>query len=319
MSSQPHDPAASRRPQRLEASAQWVAAWEGLLERQPHLRHPEAAAHALRIPEAGLMALRHGQDSTRLAGQATQWLQPIAQWGPLAITVQNRLGAATVHIPGLAARSQGDQIQLSGENLQVLLANRAAAHGFLLEDRSAPSAQHSLHLYDPAGEPLLRISLLTEAGAREALAHLLAHADFQAGTGWRSGSIGSEAVSGFPGWCAIVSTINRMDAARRAMISAVGRCTELPQLRFTLEAKAVALQYLGPVVGYLNSAPSGTPAGCVFTARATTANHGFVCLSPDNVSYLRFHDTEASTATFWPVQGGLAARAWVDAVIQPGR
>jgi hypothetical protein len=319
MSSQTPDSGRQQRTARSQATPQWVAAWESLLERQPHLRHPEAAAMALRIPEAGLMALRNGQDTTRLRGRVAEWLAPVAAWGPVALTVRNRLGAATVRTEIRSLKLTGDTLSLRGDHEQVLISSNAASHAFLHEDPASPGAAHGLHLYDPAGDVLLRLQLLSPAGERAALPHLLAHADYDCGTGWRAGSIGSEAVGGFPGWCSIVSTLNRMEAARRAMVAAVASCDAVPQLRLVLEGKAVALSYLGPVHGTLNASPVDTQAACVLNARATTANHAFICLSPDNVPYLRFHDAESGTVTLWPQLSTNEARAWVDAAASPPR
>ncbi|MFM2066502.1 MAG: hemin-degrading HemS [Pseudomonadota bacterium] len=305
--------------QATEANSQWVAAWTALIERQPHLRHPEPAALALHIPEAGLMALRCGQDSTRLKGRVADWLSPIAQWGTVALTVRNGLGAATVVCDVRSVSLDGDTLSLRGDQEHLLISCRAAVHGFLYEDRTAPGAMHSLHLYDPAGQVLLRVQLLHEAGARAALPHLLAHADFSASKGWRAGSIGSEAVGGFPGWCAIVSTLNRMEAARRAMVTAVGSCADQPRMRLVLEGKAAALNYAGPVLGTLQAAMPADAPRCVFSARTTTANHAFVCLAPDNVPYLRFHDGESGTVTLWPQTTPELAQAWVDAAVASSR
>jgi hypothetical protein len=319
MSSPIPDNVRQQRTAASQANSQWVAAWESLLERQPHLRHPEAAALALRIPEAGMMALRNGQDTTRLRGRLSEWLAPVAAWGPVAVTVRNRLGAATVRTEIRSLTLTGDTVSLRGDQVQVLISSNAALHAFLHEDPTSPGSAHGLHVYDPAGEVLLRIQLLSAAGERAALPHLLAHADYDSGTGWRAGSIGGEAVSGFPGWCSIVSTLNRMEAARRAMVAAVASCDTMPQLRLVLESKAVALTYLGPVHGTLNAVPAAGQAACVLSARATTANHAFICLSPDNVPYLRFHDAESGTLTLWPQLPASEARAWVDAAASPPR
>jgi hypothetical protein len=324
MSTPPLDGSRAGRPtagsgQRSIANSQWVAAWQALIDRQPHLRHPESAALALHIPEAGLMALRCGEDCTRLKGRLTDWLTPITQWGPVALTVRNRLGAATVMSEVRSVTLTGDTLSLRGEHEQLLLSSKAAVHAFIYEDRTAAAGMHSLHLFDPAGEVLLRVQLLSEAGTRAALPHLLAHSDYSGGTGWRAGSIGSEAVGGFPGWCAIVSTLNRMEAARRAMVTAVSSCSELPRMRLVVEGKAVALSYVGPVFGTLQAHQLQDGHRCVFSARTTTANHAFVCLAPDNVPYLRFHDGESGTVTLWPQCEPDQAKAWVEAAVSSSR
>ncbi|MEY4751972.1 MAG: hypothetical protein RIQ60_4186 [Pseudomonadota bacterium] len=319
-SPRPDSPRTSRSSPGTEANSQWVSAWESLVDRQPHLRQPELAAHALRIPEAGLMALRVGQDSTRLRGRAVDWLSPVTRWGKVALTVRNTLGTATVRTEVRELKLSGDTLRLVGDHEDVLLSNKAAVHGFVHEDAAQTSARHGLYLYDPTGEVLLRLQLLTPAGERAALPHLLAHSDFESGTGWRASSIGSESVGGFPGWCSIESTLNRMEAARRAMVAAVSQSAELPAMRVIVEGKAVAMNYLGPMQGNLSAAPLvDGGADFVFSARTATANHAFVCLAPDGVPYLRFHDAETATFTLWPQVPATEARAWVTAATNPQR
>lgn len=317
MSTMPTDSPRLLRGSRNEANALWDAAWEALVDKQPHLRHPEAAAAALRIPEAGLMAVRNGEDTTRLRGRLDEWLAPVATWGRVALTVRNRLGSATVCGEVRSVKLTGDTLSLRGDQGQVLISVHAATHGFLYEDRSSQIQAYSLHIYDPAGEALMRLHFLGDAGLHAALPHLMAHADVESGHAWRAGSIGGDAVKGFPGWCSIVSTLNRMDSARRAMVAATASCSAVAPLRLLVEAKAVALSYTGSVNGSLQPTPD-TPdpqIDCLFSARATTTNHAFVCLSPEQVPYLRFHDTEGGSVTLWPQTNATAARAWVDAAI----
>jgi hypothetical protein len=167
----------------------------------------------------------------------------------------------------------------------------------------------------------LRLHFLDETGLNQALPHLMAHANVASGHAWRAGSIGGDAVKGFPGWCSIVSTLNRMDSARRAMVAAAASCTSVAQMRLLVEGKAVALSYTGAVLGSLQPSPvdPDPQVDCLFSARATTANHAFVCLSPEQVPYLRFHDTEGSSVTLWPQVNAAAARAWVDVAINPAK
>jgi hypothetical protein len=310
-----------QRGSRNESSGLWVAAWEALSEKQPQLRAPELAATALRIPEAGLMAVRNGDDTTRLSGKLDTWLAPITQWGRIALTVRNRLGAVTLCCEVRTIKLTGDTLSLRTDQGQVMISVRAAVHAFLLEDRSAAGHGHSLHVYDPAGEALLRLHFLSAEGVRAALPHLMSHANVESGQAWRAGSIGADAVSGFPGWCSIVSTLNRMDAARRAMVAAVASLGSVPQLRLILEGKAVAVSYTGVVQGSLQPSTPEPDAqiDCLFSARTTTANHAFVCLSPEQVPYLRFHDAECGSATLWPQLGAIAARTWIDAAIGPAK
>ncbi|MBK6854363.1 MAG: hypothetical protein IPG93_22970 [Burkholderiales bacterium] len=319
MNTKPTDAPRLLRGSRNEANHLWVAAWETLVDKQPHLRHPEAAAAALRIPEAGLMAVRNGDDTTRLRGRLDEWLAPLPGWGRVAITVRNRLGSATMCCEVRSVKLTGDTLSLRGDQGQVLISVHAANHGFLYEDRTSARQGHSLHVYDPAGEALMRLHFLGDAGVHEALPHLMAHANVESGHSWRAGSIGVDAVKGFPGWCSIVSTLNRMDSARRAMVAAAASCTAVAQMRLLVEGKAVALSYTGPVLGSLQpSPPDPEPQiDCLFSARATTANHAFVCLSPEQVPYLRFHDTEGGSVTLWPQLNAAAARAWVDVAINP--
>jgi hypothetical protein len=321
MSTMPTDSPRLLRGSRNEANHLWVAAWETLADKQPHLRHPEAAAAALRIPEAGLMAVRNGDDTTRLSGRLDEWLAPLAGWGRVALTVRNRLGAATMCCEVRSVKLNGDTLSLRGDHGQVLISVHAASHGFLYEDRSSQRQSYSLHVYDPAGEALLRLHFLGEAGLNEALPHLMAHANVESGHAWRAGSIGGDAVKGFPGWCSIVSTLNRMDSARRAMVAATASCVSVGQMRLLVEGKAVALSYTGPVLGSLQPSPADPDPqiDCLFSARATTANHAFVCLSPEQVPYLRFHDTEGGSTTLWPQVNAAAARAWVDVAINPAK
>jgi hypothetical protein len=103
------------------------------------------------------------------------------------------------------------------------------------------------------------------------------------------------------------------------MVAAVANSAELPALRLILESKAVAMNYLGPVLGSLTATSVDGEPDCVFSARTATADHAFVCLAPDNVPYLRFHDSESGTLTMWPQIPPADARAWVMAAASPQR
>ena len=136
MSTMPTDSPRLLRGSRNEANDLWVAAWETLVDKQPHLRHPEAAAAALRIPEAGLMAVRNGDDTTRLSRRLDEWLAPLAGWGRVALTVRNRLGAATMCCEVRSVKLNGDTLSLRGDHGQVLISVHASPHAFVFEERT---------------------------------------------------------------------------------------------------------------------------------------------------------------------------------------
>lgn len=161
---------ASTDPDRL------LARWQALLAEQPHT-HLRQAATALGVSEGKLLATRVGNGAVCLQPNLGELFDEIEQWRKIFIVTPNSLGVTIAIFNALDCReSEGQRIELLGQEHQIFIDTARVTHCYLFEDRDVHGYSLSLCWYDAQGVGMGKLFLRSRIGREFALPRLMQHA-----------------------------------------------------------------------------------------------------------------------------------------------
>ncbi|MFZ4757414.1 MAG: ChuX/HutX family heme-like substrate-binding protein [Burkholderiaceae bacterium] len=290
-------------------------AWRDLLDRQPHLHGPDAAAR-LGVPEAALIASRIGHGATPLRPDLARLLDDCADWGKVLVAVRNRMGVALGILDDATATLGAPCIRLASDAIQVGLDAGAASFMYLFDERDGHGHTVSLNWFDGAGDAVGRVFLMSKNGRERAVPRLLECALDTGTLRWRAAEVPPVAVlrSGEPDRIlGVVDAVSPQELGERVVL---GR-DAAPYWSVRVEGPGATMTYRGPLAQGRATPPAvhATDMLLKLHLRMQAAVSVRVCEHDDGSTSLQWVDAAGGTLSLAPQAPAPQVRRWIDGVV----
>lgn len=271
--------------------------WRKALLANPHLHGPEAAA-LLGVPEAALLASATGRGNQPLSGSFADMLTPIADWGRVLLACRNRLGVMLTILgsPRFDHRTP-EFLHVRDGPIQSLLSTRGIDRIDLFQERDGHGTTLSLNWFDPDGQVIGRLFLMSKRGRAVATEFLMRFASPDTSRVWRQGVGAGPQMVLWPDRMEFRETpIASGDSAAAWARAVVLGCARSDPIRVDADGFGVASRYAGPLgkVSVTGPAVHATDLLCKLHTRPAKAAQIRSAEHPDGRIALRVIDTDGA-------------------------